>query len=264
MAKLPSMQFYPADWRKDPNVQALGYFERGVWFEILCLMFESEQRGKLILNGRPMPDEALARLLGLDKQRMASTLTVFLEYGVASRDENGALMNRRMVRDEEVRQVRAECGKMGGNPALLNQNATKPEKEVNQISTPSSSSSSSSSDKENNKNNKGRKLLPFDLSEDMREWAARTVPNVKLTVEHARFNAYYTTGKGRNTRSEDWETGLQLWLLNAENRAIPKIDRYSPCALCDQRRRIVGIQGSNPCPDCRPDEYKAWLRGRDV
>jgi hypothetical protein len=157
------MQFYPADWRKDPNVQSLGYFERGVWFEILCLMFESEQRGKLILNGKAMPDEALARLLGLDKQRLTSILTVLLDYGVASRDEQGALMNRRMVKDEELRQVRAACGSMGGNPALMGggsaggggssgldkQNGSKSENEdnqkVKQTVTPSSSLSSSAS-----------------------------------------------------------------------------------------------------------------------
>lgn len=146
------MQFYPADWRKDPNVQSMGFFERGVWFEILCLMFESEQRGKLVLNGKPMPDEALARLLGLDKQRLISVLTVLIEYGVASRDDQGALVNRRMVRDEELRQVRAKCGSLGGNPALLGldkQNGSKTKKDLkqsaNQTPTPSSSLSSSTS-----------------------------------------------------------------------------------------------------------------------
>ncbi|MBV9217110.1 MAG: hypothetical protein JO053_13140 [Acidobacteria bacterium] len=152
MAKLPSMQFYPADWRKDPNVQAMGYFERGVWFEMLCLMFESEQRGKLVLNGKPMPDNAIAQLLGLDKGRFKQCLTTFLEYGVASRDEAGALFNRRMVRDEALRQVRAECGSMGGNPKLLDkggglvkQNGSKKKMEDKQNSTPSSSLSSSTS-----------------------------------------------------------------------------------------------------------------------
>ena len=59
--KCPSLQWYPGDWRKDPGVQALDYESRGVWFEILMLMFESSTRGKLMLNGNPMPDEALAR-----------------------------------------------------------------------------------------------------------------------------------------------------------------------------------------------------------
>jgi hypothetical protein len=143
--KLPAFQFYPADWRKDPAVQSLSYHDRGVWFEILCLMHESEQRGKLLLNGKPMPEDALARLLGLDKQNLTKTLTTLLDYGVASRcEETGALMNRRMVRDEELRKIRQEAGRKGGNPVLLNQNANQnPTTPVKQKSTPSSSSSSS-------------------------------------------------------------------------------------------------------------------------
>ena len=147
MAKLPAFQFYPADWRKDPNVQALDYYVRGVWFEILCLMHESEQRGKLLLNGRPMPDEALARLLGLDKQKLTSVLGILLDYGVASRDDQGALVNRRMVRDEEIRQIRSESGKKGGNPSLVKQNGSKAKYTANQKPTPSSSTPLTSSDK---------------------------------------------------------------------------------------------------------------------
>jgi len=127
MAKLPYIQFYPGDWRKDPGVQSLDYETRGIWFEILMLMFESSERGKLLLNGQPMPDEAIARYLGLDKQKATTHLTNLLTYGVASRDEkDGALVCRRMIRDEELRSIRSECGKLGGNPKLkkdlLNQN----------------------------------------------------------------------------------------------------------------------------------------------
>lgn len=146
--KRPAFQFYPADWRKDPSVQSLSFFERGVWFEILCLMHESEHRGKLLLNGKKMPEEALSRLLGLDKQNLTKVLTTLIEYGVASiDDETGALISRRMVRDERLIQIRAESGKKGGNPALLKQKSTKEKKEVNHKSkqnpTPSSSSSTS-------------------------------------------------------------------------------------------------------------------------
>lgn len=148
--KLPAFQFYPADWKKDPGVQALSFHDRGVWFEILCLMHESEQRGKLLLGGQPMPDSALARLLGLDKQNLTNTLTTLLTYGVASRDpESGALICRRMVRDEEIRNVRKKCGKLGGNPNLVNQTSNQtPTTQVKQKSTPSSSSSITSSEED--------------------------------------------------------------------------------------------------------------------
>ncbi len=141
--KLPAIQFYVGDWRKDPSVQSLNYHDRGVWFEMICLMHESEERGKLVLNGHPMPIDALARLLGLDKQILTTTLTTLVEYGVASQcPDTGIISNRRMIRDEEIRKTRANCGKLGGNPILLKQKTTTEDK---QISTPSSSLSSSTS-----------------------------------------------------------------------------------------------------------------------
>lgn len=143
MSKLPAFQFYPGDWRKDPGVQSLSFHDRGVWFEIICLMHESERRGVLTLNGKAMPEEALARLLGLDNQILTTTLTTLLTFGVASREAGtGALMSRRMVRDEQIRKIRKECGSKGGNPNLVNQIPTTQD---NQIPTPSSSSSSSPS-----------------------------------------------------------------------------------------------------------------------
>jgi hypothetical protein len=145
MAKLPAFQFYPGDWRKDVGVQSLDYFDRGVWHEMLCLMHESERRGVLVLNGQAMNEDALARLLGLDKQTLTTTITTLLTTGVASREAGtGALMCRRMVRDEKLSEIRRDSGKKGGNPALLNQNQTTLHKQTsNQKPTPSSSSSTS-------------------------------------------------------------------------------------------------------------------------
>ena len=107
------------------------------------MMHESDRRGVLLLNGRAMPDDALARLLGLDVILLKQILTTLDNHGVTSHDEQtGALMSRRMVRDENLRKIRADAGKQGGNPVLLKQIPTTG---VKQIPTPSSSSSSSSS-----------------------------------------------------------------------------------------------------------------------
>lgn len=114
-SKLPAIQFYPGDWRKDMGVQSLSFHDRGVWFELLCLMHDSEIRGKLILGGRPMGRESMARLLGIPVDELAATMETLLETGVASRDEEtGAIMCRRMVRDEHIRAVRAAAGSLGG------------------------------------------------------------------------------------------------------------------------------------------------------
>ncbi|MDF7810731.1 GIY-YIG nuclease family protein [Hymenobacter sp. YC55] len=117
--KMPAFQFYPADWRKDPGVQALDRHDRSVWFDMLCIMHESDERGVLLLAGRPIPEDALARMLNLDNQTFNQTLNNLLTYGVASRrEQDGALYSRRMVRDQAKREEQAEYGKKGGNPAL--------------------------------------------------------------------------------------------------------------------------------------------------
>lgn len=146
--KLPAIQWYPGDWLRDPGVQSLSYEDQGIWFAILMRMWEGEERGKLTLNGQAMPVEALARLLGLDNQKVNQTLTTLLTYGVTSVEPTtGIIYSRRMVRDENLRKTRAECGKLGGNPVLLNQKSNQSlTTGVKVAPTPSSSSSSSSSD----------------------------------------------------------------------------------------------------------------------
>jgi hypothetical protein len=149
--KLPAIQFYPGDWRKDPGIRTLSYHDRGVWFEILLMMHESDRRGVLLLNGRAMSDKEIALALGLDNQTFNQTLTTLLSSGVTCREEEtGALMNRRMVRDEEIRKIRREAGAKGGNPRLLNQKSKqKPTTTDKQKSTPSSSSSASTKESQN-------------------------------------------------------------------------------------------------------------------
>ena len=156
LGKLPAIQFYVGDWRKDPGVQTLDFYSRGVWFEILCLMHESERRGVLLLNGAAMPENSLAKLLGISPVLCKKSLKKIITHGVASQEkDSGALMCRRMVRDEAFRQKRASYGHLGGeatkrrSPEGGTGGAAKghltPHLTGQQKGTPSSSSSSSAS-----------------------------------------------------------------------------------------------------------------------
>jgi hypothetical protein len=148
--KLPAFQFYPQDWRSDIGVQSLSLDDRMIWFEMLCVMHESDDRGKLILNGKPMPDEVVARLIGIDVKRYKKALIKIEHANVVSRDGD-LLFNRRMVHDNHLINVRRECGKQGGNPkiknmvsVLVNQNVNQTIKQIGEQNPPPSSSSSSS------------------------------------------------------------------------------------------------------------------------
>ena len=112
---LPAMPMYVGDWRKDPRVQGLDYYQRGIWFELLCLMWQSDHRGKLLLKGKPISSEIAARLLGLTKQDASKVLNQLEATGPADRDpETGALICDWMLESEDRRRAKAEAGRLGG------------------------------------------------------------------------------------------------------------------------------------------------------
>lgn len=109
----PAFQFYPADWRKDAELQSCSVTARGLWHEAMCIMHECEPYGELRVNGNPMTLPQLARLVGMTLAECKRAMDELDEAGVPSRRDDGAIYSRRMVRDEEVRNARAVGGAAG-------------------------------------------------------------------------------------------------------------------------------------------------------
>jgi hypothetical protein len=117
--KRPAFQFYPADWRKDVELQSCGYVARGIWWEMLCVMHECRPYGHLSRNGKPMPEASVAELIKVPLRIYRRALAELEDNGVAGRLPDGTIYSRRMVRDERLRQVRAEAGKLGAEFGIL-------------------------------------------------------------------------------------------------------------------------------------------------
>lgn len=111
--KRPAFQFYPADWRKDMALQSCSVAARGLWVDMLCIAHECEPYGHLTVNGKPMTPAQIGRHTGLTERECSKLVAELEEAGVLSRADDGAIFSRRMVRDEEIRQSRAEGGKAG-------------------------------------------------------------------------------------------------------------------------------------------------------
>lgn len=140
----PSFQFYPADWRKDPELQSCSLAARGLWVEMLCIMHEAEPYGHLVVNGKAMNEKQLSRAAGGSLKQIRALLSELESTGVFSRTEDGVIYSRRMVKDQHIRAVRAEAGAKGAaatNAARLSGDL--PQQKVRQTPPPSSSSSSS-------------------------------------------------------------------------------------------------------------------------
>lgn len=115
------MKFYPADWRADPMLRNCSLTARGLWLEMLALMHDSERYGYLLVNGKPPSNRQLAIQAGALFDEVPGALSELEAEGVFSRDKNGTIYSRRMIRDEKKAEHARKIGKKGGNPRLSKQ-----------------------------------------------------------------------------------------------------------------------------------------------
>lgn len=265
--KRPAFQFYPADWRKDPALSACSLAARGLWIELMCIAHEGGTYGVLSINGRPMAPAQIARMVGESPASIVRLLTELEDAGVFSRDEQGCIFSRRMVKDEHVRNVRADAGRLGGNPNLLKQSS---KQKGNLDPPPSSSSSSSSSSSE--KRDAGEPAAPAKPSrssradktlktyiDECRAAGVKPIPDdhpVRRYCESAgitpdmaalawlRFREEHTIGTRKAKRYTDWpatfansvkDRWYKFWIANTEGDAT-----WTSEGL--QARRVVDAQ----------------------
>lgn len=219
--KRPAFQFYPADWRKDPALSACSLAARGLWIELMCIAHEGGTYGVLSINGKPMAPAQIARMVGESPAAVVKLLAELEDAGVFSRDEQGCIYSRRMVKDEHVRNVRADAGRLGGNPNLLKQKVKQTD---NREPPPSSSSSSSSSNNEDTapsaKSPRGTALPEtWTLPDDWKTWAEKERPDVDPQTAADSFRDFWIAKPGKEGRKTDWQATWRNWVRN--QRAQP-------------------------------------------
>jgi hypothetical protein len=113
--QVPSFAFYVRDWREDPALQLCPLAARGLWIEMLCIMWTSPRRGYLLkANGSKLDADDLATLTRSTEAEVKQTLSKLEAEGVFSTNGDGVIYSRRMVRDDKQRRSKAEAGRKGG------------------------------------------------------------------------------------------------------------------------------------------------------
>jgi hypothetical protein len=178
-------------------------------------MHDCEPYGVLAVNGRAMSAAQVARLVGEQEKIIVRLLAELEDAGVCSRDDEGRLFSRRMVKDEEVREARAagghagaehghkggEHGKKGGRPRKAEAGSSAEEKTplktplaVSEEPPPSSSSSPSGNEEAKaslsassqppdvDEPDDGVPPCPFDSLIDSYEAALPVLPTVRRSL----------------------------------------------------------------------------------
>jgi len=143
----PSFQFYPGDWLTDPKLNLCSPATKGVWMDILCHMYLSDEPGFLVFGDVVLDANGIQKLSKMNPKTFQKVFIELTTFGIIQRDENGRYFSKRMVNDERTRQQWREIGKLGGNPKLKKKENPKVNPKVNTPENlfPTSSSSSSSS-----------------------------------------------------------------------------------------------------------------------
>ncbi len=121
----PYMPFYIGDWFKAPEVRALPHANRMVWFEILCLMWQSDDKGYLTINGTPFVitdditgvitdgEHVLASMLGISCEFLQECFLLFKKFGVYKVREDGAIYSGFMAKLVHIKRVKSVAGTAG-------------------------------------------------------------------------------------------------------------------------------------------------------
>lgn len=116
----PSMQFYPDDWIAEPGLRLCSLEAKGLWIELLCIMFRLEKRGFLSINNKQITSKMLSKMLAESEDNIIKSLQELKENDVYSTLDDGTIYSRRMARNWHISKVRSEAGSKGGKVSKKN------------------------------------------------------------------------------------------------------------------------------------------------
>lgn len=94
------MKFYPRDWRGDQALRVVSLPARGLWIDMICVMYEATPYGHLIVGDQPVSDADLARLAGSSVEEVQALLVELLSARVARKTRGGVIYSKRMIEDD--------------------------------------------------------------------------------------------------------------------------------------------------------------------
>lgn len=220
MAKLPYMQFYPADYLRD--TRCLSMASRGAWVDILCTLWNAKKRGQKTLSlegwagelGKPAAEVSLY-LLDLESHEIGKF--------IHEKDEKITIICRRMVREDRTRRlalkrlhkhrdtsVKRSCNAdetpvqrpIYQKSEVRNQNQ-KSEEEVREENTPPPPT---------RRTGVGKVAFPPDWKPDPEEMQQWKQHGINPFVEFATFRDH---ALANDRRCKDWKAAFRNWCRKA-------------------------------------------------
>ena len=113
----PAQQWYWDDWFSAFDVRLCSLAARGLWIDMLGIMFKAEIRGTLTVNGKKIHSKTIAKITGASIVNVERLLKELERHDVFSKLEDDTIICRRMFRKsgrkDQISKIRSESGKKG-------------------------------------------------------------------------------------------------------------------------------------------------------
>lgn len=197
------IKFYPEAWLADA-VSHCSLAAQGLWLRMLFLMWTSNKRGYLVLDGAPMPPPAIAKRCGTTVDEYNALLTELDTAGVPRRTPENIIFNKRMVTDDAHYRKSVKTGRLGGNPLLLMGGDNPPD---NGVPTPGSSRFISWSSASG---------FGEITGVDKNDWA-RAFPACNIERQLSQMHAWLAANPAK-ARKSNWRRFIVNWLTRSQDR----------------------------------------------
>lgn len=164
----PYLPLYVQDYLTDEKLNECSASAQGIYIKIMCIMHKSTEYGTILLKQKDQQKESnrlnfaikLARLLPFTMEEIHAAINELTDEEVLTIEDN-KMLQKRMVKDNEVSQVRSEAGKKGGFATNLATAKPKAKPKANTEGEYESENESKDEDE--------IVIFPFD-SEDFKKW----------------------------------------------------------------------------------------------
>jgi|GEM_PF-4303481 hypothetical protein len=121
MSGFPCWYFYTGDLQKEPGWQISGWQAQNLWLRMLMHLHEMPHRGKFMMKDgiTPLDSSQIAKLLQMPIAEYDKFSCELLNNGVAEVID-GAMANRRMVRETELHEKKVNAGRKGAEARWQN------------------------------------------------------------------------------------------------------------------------------------------------
>lgn len=124
--------FFWNDHQGDPCLRLCSLAAQGLWMRLLCLAGESTKKGFVLINGKKPSIGQIAKIAGCSPADLLKLSQELEANEVFSRDAEGVIYCRRMVRAEKKRRICSKGGRKGGASTYSKQKGIFTSQEVTQ------------------------------------------------------------------------------------------------------------------------------------